>query len=92
MALDWSFPEIRTTVIQEIARLAREKYVYPEMGLFYGHQDFPESWKLVPMAETRFRLDEDMKFEFLMDQDGRASAAKIYYCDGRPEVIATRTG
>ena len=61
-------------------------------GLFYGHQDFPESWKLVPMAETRFRLDEDMKFEFLMDQDGRASAAKIYYCDGRPEVIATRTG
>ena len=52
MALDWSFPEIRTTVIQEIARLAREKYVYPEMGLFYGHQDFPESWKLVPMAET----------------------------------------
>ena len=32
MALDWSFPEMRTTVIQEIARLAGEKYVYPEMG------------------------------------------------------------
>ncbi len=27
-----TFPEIRTAVIQDIARLAREKYVYPELG------------------------------------------------------------
>ena len=68
------------------------RFFVEDGGLFYGHQDFPESWKLVPMSETRFRLDEDMKFEFLMDQDGRASAAKIYFSDGRPEVAATRTG
>ncbi len=27
-----TFPEIRTAVIQDIIRLAREKYVYPELG------------------------------------------------------------
>lgn len=69
----------------------KRRFSVEDGGLFYGHQDFPELWKLVPMSETRFRLDEDMKFEFLMDQDGRASAARIYFCDGRPEVAATRT-
>lgn len=27
-----SFPEMRTTVIQDIIQLAREKYVYPAIG------------------------------------------------------------
>jgi C-terminal processing protease CtpA/Prc len=70
----------------------KRRFFVEDGGLFYGHQDFPESWKLVPMSETRFRLDEDVKFEFLMDQDGRASVARIYFCDGRPEIAATRTG
>ena len=60
--------------------------------LVYGHQDFPAAWTLLPLTKTRFRLDEDIKFEFLLDKDGRASAVKINYRDGRPEVLASRTG
>jgi hypothetical protein len=56
------------------------------------HQNIPESWELLPITKTRFRLDEDMKFEFILGEDGKASAVKIYYRDGRPEVIAGRTG
>jgi hypothetical protein len=61
-------------------------------SLFYGHQGFPEAWKLLPMTKTRFRLDEDMKFEFILDKDVKASAVKIDYRNGRPEVINNRTG
>jgi hypothetical protein len=68
------------------------RFLIKNGDLFYGHQGFPESWKLLPMAKTRFRLDEDMKFEFIVGEDGKASAVKVYYRDGRPEVIAGRTG
>jgi hypothetical protein len=61
-------------------------------GLYYGHQNFPESWKLIPITTTRFRLDEDMKFEFVLEKENGASAVKIYYLDGRPEMTASRTG
>jgi len=60
--------------------------------VFYGHQDFPEARKLLPITRTRFRLDEDMKFEFVLDKADKASAVKIYYRDGRPDVITNRTG
>ena len=60
-------------------------------GLFYNHTDFPEAWKLLPMTKTRFRLDDDMKFVFVVDQAGKASAVKIYYGDGRPEALVQRT-
>lgn len=60
--------------------------------LVYGHQDVPVAWKLLPLTKTRFRLDEDMKFEFMLDKDGWASAVKINYRDGRPEAVANRTG
>jgi hypothetical protein len=60
--------------------------------LYYGHQEFSEAWKLLPMTKTRFRLDEDMKFEFILDKDGKASAVKVYYGSGRPEEIANRKG
>lgn len=80
----------------DLSRCAGEfgerRFLIENGDLFYGHQDFPESWKLLPMTKTRFRLDEDMKFEFILGEDGKASAIKIYYRDGRPEVIAGRTG
>lgn len=65
----------------------KRKFFVEDGGLFYGHQDFPEAWRLIPMTQTRFRLDEDMKFEFILEEGGTASAVKISYCDGRPEVI-----
>ena len=60
--------------------------------LFAGHQDFPVSWPLTPMSAARFRLDEDVKFEFVLEKLGRAVAVKTNYRDGRPEVISERTG
>jgi hypothetical protein len=70
----------------------KRRFFIENGDLIYGHQDLPVSWKLLPMTKTRFRLDEDMKFEFVLDKDGKASAVKIYYCGGRPEVITNRTG
>ena len=68
------------------------RFLVQDGELVYGHADFPETWKLHPLAKTRFRLDEDMKIEFILDQGGKASAVKIYYADGRPEVLVNRTG
>jgi len=44
------------------------------------------------MTKTEFRLDEDIKFEFVLSTDGNASAVKITYRDVRPEVVTKRTG
>jgi hypothetical protein len=59
--------------------------------LTYMHQDHLVSWKLIPLEETRFRLDEDLMFEFLLDDQGAASAVKITYRDGRPGITADKT-
>jgi hypothetical protein len=61
-------------------------------SLVYRHRDKPGASRLVPMSKTRFRLDEDLKFEFVLGADGNASEVNIYYRDGRPELIARRTG
>jgi hypothetical protein len=50
------------------------------------------TWKLVPLSETRFRLEDDIKFEFLLDEQGRASAVVIACRDGRPEITVARKG
>ena len=80
----------------DLSRCAGEfgerKFLIEHGNLFYGHRDYPESWKLLPMTKTRFRLDEDLKFEFILGKDGKASSVKIYYRDGRPDVISNRTG
>jgi hypothetical protein len=60
--------------------------------LFAGHQDFPVSWPLIPMSATRFRLDEDMKLEFILDEDKAVSSVRIWYRDGRPDVTEGKTG
>jgi len=69
----------------------KRRFFIEHGDLVYGHQDLPASWTLTPMTRTRFRLDEDMKFEFILDRDGKASAVKINYRDGRPEVVTNRT-
>jgi hypothetical protein len=60
-------------------------------SLTYMHQDHPIAWKLIPVTETSFRLDEDLKFEFLMGEEGQPSAVVIAYADGRPEVTLNRS-
>jgi hypothetical protein len=75
-----------------IGEFGKRKFSVTNGWLYYGHIDSSEDWKLLPMTKTRFRLDEDMKFEFVLGKDGKASKIKIYYRDGSPEVIADRTG
>ena len=38
------------------------------------------------------RLENDIKFEFLIDSPGNASAVTISYRDGRPTMTIIRTG
>jgi len=75
---DATFPEIRTAVIK--------------ISSNWPYQEFQEAWQLLPMTKTEFRLDEDIKFEFVLSTDGNASAVKITYRDVRPEVVTKRTG
>lgn len=79
----------------DLARCAgaygRRRFTVAEGALWYGHQEYPDNYPLRPLSATRFRLDEDMKFEFVLDAAGRATAVKVSYRDGRPEVVAERT-
>jgi hypothetical protein len=79
----------------QLARFAGEygKRLFDIQGgvLHAGHQEIPVSWPLVPISPTRFRLDEDMKFEFIVDEGGDVSAVKVTYRDGRPDVVSERT-
>jgi retinol-binding protein 3 len=59
--------------------------------LLYRHQDAPAAWKLTPLTKTRFRLDEDVKFEFT-PQQGRVLRVIVDYTDGRPQMVSERTG
>lgn len=100
--LDWSMDIIESSYLppdlnnEDLSRCAgaygKRKFFIEDGGLYYGHQDFPESWRLIPITTRRFRLDEDMKFEFVLENDGEATAVKINYLDGRPEIITRRTG
>lgn len=78
-------------LVRVAGEYGKRRFLIEKGGLSYGHTDFPQVWKLQPMSKTRFRLDEDMKFEFIVDPDGNASAVKIFYADGRPEVMVQRT-
>jgi hypothetical protein len=60
-------------------------------NLTYMHQDHPVAWQLIPINVRNFRLDEDLKFEFLMGDQGRVYAVVISYSDGRPQVRLTKT-
>ena len=80
----------------DLARCAGQygprRFTVVQGALWYGHQDLPAAFSLLPLSPTRFRLDEDIKFEFVLDPAGRATAVGIAYGDGRPGVVAERTG
>ncbi len=69
----------------------RRRFFIQNGALLYGNTAYPETYPLVPLAENRFRLDDDIKFEFVLAPDDRATAVKISYRDGRPESFAVRT-
>jgi len=48
-------------------------------------------WKLTPITKTRFRLNEDLKFEFLIDEHNSVNGIVISYRDGRPEIKIDKT-
>jgi hypothetical protein len=66
------------------------RFVIDDGSLTYAHQAYPAAWRLVPLSQTRFRLDDDVKFEFVVDEQGPASAVSISYRDGRPEIVIPR--
>ena len=74
-----------STLSRYVGQYGRRSFAMEEGTLTYMHQDHPVAWKLVPMTETRFRLDNDIKFEFVLDE-GAASAVVISYRDDRPEI------
>jgi len=43
-------------------------------------------FELIPLTETRFRLNEDLKFEFTYDPHTDASVVMISYRDDRPAI------
>ncbi len=57
------------------------------------HYTSPESsvWELVPITDTRFRLNEDLKLEFILDQTKLATAVVISYRDERPAIKIERS-
>jgi hypothetical protein len=90
---DYSPPVLSAADLSRcVGEFGKRRFFIEQGNLIYGHQDIPVSWKLLPLTKVRYRLDEDMKFEFVLDQGGQASAVKINYRDGRPEIVADRTG
>jgi hypothetical protein len=99
--LEWATEIVRsdyappTLDLADLARCVgeygRRTFSIENGELIYGHQDLPVAWTLIPMSKTRFHLDQDVKFEFLVDQDDTASAVTIWYRDGRPTMTADRT-
>jgi hypothetical protein len=69
----------------------KRTFALEEGALTYTHQAQPVTWKLVPLSESRFRLDEDVIFEFILDEQGATSAVVISYRDGRPTTTVART-
>lgn len=74
-----------------VGRYGERTFFIRDGTLTYNHQDHGVAWKLVPITETRFRLDEDLKFEFILDDQDAARAVVITYRDGRPAITISRT-
>jgi hypothetical protein len=84
VAGEYSPPDIDEEALARVAgTYGKRSFTIQDGVLFYGHQDFPAMWALIPMTPTRFRLDEDRKFEFILDEFGLASEVRIAYRDGR---------
>ena len=72
-------------------KYGKRSFAVEDGTLTYTHREHPAVWKLVPMTASRFRLDDELKFEFIVDEQGLASAVAIFYRDGRPEITVPRT-
>jgi len=73
-----------------VGQYGKRSFAIENGMLTYRHRDYPVVWKLLPMTETRFRLNDDIKFEFIVDEPGVASSVAISYRDGRPEIRVAR--
>jgi C-terminal processing protease CtpA/Prc len=82
----------QATLARYAGHYGQRCFVVEDVGLTYAHQAYPVAWRLEPLTETRFRLDDDIKFEFIVDEQGRASAVMIAYRDGRPVTTVARSG
>jgi hypothetical protein len=92
VACDYSPPVLDEADLSRcVGEFGKRRFSVENGDLVYRHQDIPVSWTLVPLAKTRFRLDQDVKFEFIL-KEGKASAIKVTYRDRRPEIVANRTG
>lgn len=81
-----------STLARYAGQYDQRTFTLEKGSLMYTHQKHPATWRLIPITETRFRLDEDMKFEFILDAHGEVSSLVVTYRDGRPEVSAAKTG
>jgi len=57
--------------------------------LTYARQGSP-AIKLVPLSQKRFLYPDEIKFEFTLDDKGRAVSVAISYRDGRPAITLAR--
>jgi len=81
----------KTTLSRYVGQYAKRTFFLEGRTLTYMHQDHPITWELMPITETRFRLEEDLKFEFVLDDHDRVSAVIITYRDGRPEITVAKS-
>jgi hypothetical protein len=81
-----------STLSRYVGQYDQRTFALENGSLMYTHQMHPVTWRLIPITETRFRLDEDLKFEFILDAHGEVSSVVVTYRDGRPEVSVAKTG
>ncbi len=79
------------TLARYVGHYGKRSFAVEDGLLTYIHQAYPVTWRLTALTETRFRLDEDLIFEFILDEQGTASAVIVFYRDGRPEITVART-
>jgi C-terminal processing protease CtpA/Prc len=63
----------------------------PESGKLHYISPGSSSLELTPLTATRFRRDEDIKFEFFIDEHNTAQSVVITYQDDRPEIKIDRS-
>ncbi len=69
----------------------KRKFDVKEGSLVYTVQGINDTWPLTRMSENTFHLEEDLIFEFKMDDSGQVKTVNIRYKDGRPSVTADRS-
>jgi RimJ/RimL family protein N-acetyltransferase len=80
-----------TSLSRYVGQYGKRSFAVEDGTLTYTHREHAAVWRLVPITTSRFRLDDDLKFEFIVDEQGLASAVTIFYRDGRPEITVSRT-